>query len=284
MNYENISIRVDYRKVGAIHTEYQPTMTTYVLDSFQDKLRPAVVICAGGGYESRSPREGEPIAMRFLAAGINAFVLHYSVAPARYPSAVLELAAAVMTVRENAEQWGVDASCVFIAGFSAGGHLCATLGTLWDEPLFTGALKHNGIDKPWKPSGAILGYPVISMTETPHIGSRLNLLGEDATAEDFEALSLEKRVTGKTVPVFLWHTAEDKDVPVEHALMFGASLCRARVPFEMHIFESGVHGLALCDVTTATEKTQIVPENGDWIRLAILWMTKHKDAVNLCAW
>ena len=210
--------------------------------------------------------------MRFLAAGMHAFVLQYSVAPSRYPSAVLELAAAVKLVRENAENFGICSDQIYIAGFSAGGHLCATLGTLWGESVFEKAL--GGESHDWRPNGMILSYPVITMGEYTHQGSRNCLLGPDATPEMINALSLENRVTPNTVPAFLWHTFEDGSVPAENSLSFALALKRAGVPFELHMYEKGGHGLSLCDVTTAQGSEHIVPDNAGWMEQAIRWIRR----------
>ena len=279
MLHECHKIQVDYAKAGANQDGFMPKLYTYILDRsealpFQQK-RPAVIICPGGGYHFKSDREAEPVAMRFLAAGIHAFVLQYSVAPSRYPSSALELAAAVQLVRENAENWGILPDRIFIAGFSAGGHLCATLGTLWDESVFEKAFDfQRGRDKSWRPDGMILCYPVISFGEYGHKGSRDNLLGPDASSEQAHKLSLETRVGPGTVPAFLWHTFEDSSVPVENSLQFALALRKAKVPFEMHIYEKGGHGLSLCDETTSQYENQLVPDDADWIQLAIRWVKR----------
>lgn len=280
MRYKEIKVNVEYHKVDAQQDGYQPKLYAYLLDQSPElpdiTTRPAVIICPGGGYIFKSDREAEPIAMRLLAAGIHAFVLQYSVAPSRYPSAALELAAAVRLVRQNAIEFAVDTNRVFIMGFSAGGHLCATLGTLWDEPVFEQAF---GIEqgKNWRPDGMLLSYPVITMGEFAHKGSRDSLLGANASRERTDALSLEKRVNPKTPPTFLWHTVNDDTVPVENSLLFATALRKAEVPFEMHLYESGVHGLSLCDETTAEDEHQLAPDNAGWMELAIRWMKRSED-------
>ena len=280
MLHDRIEIRVDYEKVGAIHPGSSPLLYTYLLDKSKElplhAERPAVIICPGGSYMFTSDREAEPVAMRFLAAGFHAFVLRYSVVPSRYPCAVLELAAAVKFVRENAQRWGIDAHQIHIAGFSAGGHLCATLGTLWDEPLFEKVFDFSGEgEKSWRPDGMILSYPVITMGEHTHLKSRDSLLGPDASNEQILKLSLETRVSGHTVPAFLWHTYEDGAVPVENSLQFAAALRRAKVPFEMHIYETGGHGLSLCDETTAQSDVHLQPDNANWMQMAVRWIKRR---------
>ena len=282
MRYECLKISVNYEKADAHQVGGQPVLQAWLLEKspelLQNNKRPAVIVCPGGGYAYRSGREGEPIAMRFLAGGMHAFVLQYSVAPSRYPSAALELAAAVKLVRENAENFGILTDQIYIAGFSAGGHLCATLGTLWEEPVFEKALGGKGGD--WRPNGMILCYPVITMGEYTHQGSRDCLLGPDACAEIIDALSLEKRVSAKTVPAFLWHTYEDGAVPAENSLLFALALKRFCVPFELHVYEKGGHGLALCDITTAQGSEHLVPDNAGWMDLAIRWIWRKAGMVD----
>lgn len=277
MLHECIPVQVDYKKANAEQDGYQPLLYTYVLDGSDSmplmRERPAVIICPGGGYTFKSPREAEPIAMRFLAAGVHAFVLQYSVAPSRYPSAMLELAAAVKLVREKAGEWGIKPQCVYIAGFSAGGHLCASLGTLWKEPLLQESL--GGDAALWRPDGMILCYPVITFGPYGHQGSKNSLLGDSASPEAAQALSLENRVDADTVPAFLWHTYEDGAVPVENALLFSAALRRVGVPFELHIYEKGCHGLSLCDETTAQSDAHLKPDDAGWMALAVRWVKRH---------
>lgn len=277
MRCEKQTIQVDYARVNAIQAGDMPVLTSYQLDASLEipasHMRPAVIICPGGGYHFTSDREAEPVAMRFLATGIHAFVLRYSVQPSRYPTAVLELAAAVKLVRENASAYGVIPEQIYIAGFSAGGHLCATLGTLWDEPLFKQAFGSNDAAA-WRPNGMILSYPVITMGAFTHQGSRDNLLGKDAAPAKINELSLETRVTDKTVPTYLWHTVEDGAVPVENTLQFATALRKANVSFEMHLFESGGHGLSLCDYTTMHGPEQLVPDDASWMEMAIRWILR----------
>ena len=277
MLYQSIPVEVDYEKAGATRPGLQPTLLCYALSPSDElpalRKRPAVVLCPGGAYCFRSDREAEPVAMRYLAAGVHVFVLAYSVAPARYPCAALELAQAVRMIRQNADAWHVLPDQVYVSGFSAGGHLAASLGTLWDEPVFHQAFPEGAS---WRPDGMLLCYPVISLREFQHEGSCRALLGELADGPMRDALSLETRVTAKTPPAFLWHTADDGDVPVENSLRFAAALRRAGVSFELHIYEHGVHGLSLCDETTSASPGQIVPDAAGWMALALRWIKRRQ--------
>lgn len=276
MIYKEMNVEAAYEKAGADHGKYQPRLFGYMYsDSEELKMsgkRPAVIICPGGAYQFKSDREAEPVAMRFLAAGMQAFVLQYSAAPSRYPCAVLELATSVAMVREHAREWGIDPEKIFICGFSAGGHLCASLGTLWKNEIFTQVFGTENLN--YKPSGMILCYPVITMGEFTHKESRANLTGTDGSTELSEKLSLEKQVTADTLPTFIWHTQEDNAVPVENTLLFTCALRKYRVPFELHIYEKGGHGLSLCDETTAGNQDQIVPDNAGWIDHAVRWLKR----------
>jgi acetyl esterase/lipase len=277
MRYERIAITGENTQAG------WPRLDAYLLDTTDEnphfRSRPAIVICPGGGYEFVSKREGEPVAMRFLAAGFHTFVLHYSVAPARFPTALMELAEAVKTVRENAADWKIADNRIFIMGFSAGGHLCATLGTLWNHPMLESAFGTAAGQKPWKPDGMLLCYPVLTMGEFTHAGSRANLLGEQPPSEILSLLSLETQVNETAVPAFLWHTEDDGAVPVENSLQYAAALRKAGVPFELHIYQTGPHGLSLCDETTSYTENLMVPDAAGWIDLAIAWVKRQGTKV-----
>lgn len=278
MIHKKIEIQVDYKKADAVWDGTPVYLYTYAMEESPElpnsKKRPAVVICPGGAYRFKSDREAEIVAMRYLSKGIQAFVLQYSVAPSRYPSAMLELASAVAYVRTHAKEYYVDPEKIVIAGFSAGGHLCACLGNLWDEPVISQVLGEQYQEQEWKPDGMILSYPVITMGEFTHEESRELLLGEDFTQDMVEMTSMEKRVSEKTVPAFLWHTQEDESVPVENSLDFAVALRKNKVPFELHIYEIGPHGLSLCDDTVDDGNRVFPADNSNWIEMAIRWLKR----------
>lgn len=280
MIYKEMEIQVDYEKAGAEHGKYKPMLYGYIMNATEEisisGKRAAVIICPGGAYRFKSDREAEPIAMRFLGAGIQSFVLQYSVAPSRFPCAMLELAKSVSIVREHAKEWGIDEDKIYICGFSAGGHLCASLGTLWKDKILTSVFGDK--DCSYRPNGMILSYPVISSGEFAHQESCDLLIGNEPSEELIEKISLDKQVTRDTVPTFIWHTKADEGVPVENTLLFSCALQKNQVPFELHIYENGVHGLALCDETTAGHPQQIVPDNADWINKAICWLKRENHA------
>lgn len=237
--------------------------------------RPAVIICPGGGYEFCSTREAEPVAFQFLAMDCQAFVLQYSTAPSVFPEALLELAAAVALLRENEEDWHIDICRIFLCGFSAGGHLAASLGVFWDRDFVFGPLGLTAFDV--RPDGLILAYPVISSGVYAHEGSFVCLTGGDAGLR--ELLSLENQAGPQVPPVFLWHTDTDATVPVENSLLFAMALKKAGVSMELHIFPTGRHGLALASEETAKEEddgrgSYVVPGCQIWTKLAGQWLSR----------
>lgn len=251
------------------------TLTTYILNNTReingDRTRPMVIICPGGGYRFVSEREAEPVALQLLAQGIHVAILRYTVYPAKFPTAITQLAKAVAYVRDNAKEWHIRKDKIVIAGFSAGGHLVASLGTLWQEQFLADIMqmpKEN-----YKPDGMILSYPVITSGEYAHRDSFVALL-QDRYDELIDKLSLEKRVTENTPPAFVWHTFEDGLVPVENSLYFTQAMNEKKIPFELHIYPKGGHGLSL-----ATEETRYFEDKGplqkecqNWITMAGTWV------------
>lgn len=206
-----------------------------------NRRRPGVLILPGGGYEHVSAREGEPVALHLLPAGYQAFVLQYSVDAVRFPVALREAAMAMRYIRENARELAVDDRQVAAVGFSAGGHLCGTLGTLFDCP----EVADIGPAAILRPDALGLCYPVAVSWGNTHEGSFLNLCGEDQQL--WQRLSLEKLVRSDMPPVFLWHTRNDGCVPVRNSLLMAQALEEAQVDFAMHIYRDGQHGLSTAD-------------------------------------
>ncbi|MCI9147540.1 MAG: alpha/beta hydrolase [Hungatella sp.] len=251
------------------------TVAAYLLDwqeGEQKRMRPAVVICPGGGYHKLSEREGEPVAMEYLAMGYHAFVLRYTVAPGRFPQGLLELASLVAHIRDHGEEWGVDPAKVVVSGFSAGGHLACSLGVFWNREFVYGPIGRRAEEI--RPDGMILCYPVITSGAYCHPGSFENLLGEEAGDEKKRRLvSLEMQAGPHTPKTFLWHTAKDATVPVQNALLFAEALAANGVNVEFHLFPSGGHGLSLArEDTSRGEESLVEPRCQCWIRLAGEWM------------
>ncbi|WP_461214882.1 alpha/beta hydrolase [Lacticaseibacillus sp. GG6-2] len=228
-----------------LHLTVQPEgspsakLTAYLPERLDEQTRPAIVICPGGGYRFVSPREAEPVALKFVTQGFAAFVLDYAVAPVRYPHALRQLAEAVALVRAHTAEWGLTPQRLIVAGFSAGGHLAASLACMAADPVLTEAGYQPAISRP---DGLLLCYPVITSGPLAHRDSFNNLLGEGVEAS---AQSLEKRVSAQNPPTFIWTTADDGAVPAANTLMFASALQAAKVPYELHVFPHGHHGLSL---------------------------------------
>ncbi|MBQ9735392.1 MAG: alpha/beta hydrolase [Clostridia bacterium] len=243
---------------------------------FADPFADALLILPGGGYGFVSmDREGDPMAVAFSALGFRTFVLNYSVLEgARFPAPLVEASVAMHYIKANAKKYGIDPERVFVLGFSAGGHLAASLGTLWRR-----VWREEKLDMPEganRPAGMILSYPVISWFEGTHKGTFYHAMGrEDFTEEEIAAISLDQQVSEETCPAFLWHTADDPGVSVENSLKMASALAKAGIYHEMHIFPHGGHGLA-----TATRVTVGVAESDPriarWPALAAEWMKTVK--------
>ncbi len=249
------------------------TLTAYVADEGWKK-RDAMLVIPGGGYGVVcDDREGEPIALAFLARGVNAFVLKYSVGEkAKFPRPLCEASVAMAYIKDHAEEFHVDADRVFCVGFSAGGHLAASLGTFWHLPAATEATGHPyGYNKP---RGTVLCYPVITGFEKAHKDSFYNLLGTSAPTEEELALySVEKHIDERSAPAFLMHTSDDGLVPVENSLYAAEAFAASKVPFEMHIYPHGPHGVALGDWQTARGMAGYDnPAIARWVEDAVRWM------------
>lgn len=224
-------------------------LISYVPDNFpdlgEDRRRPALIVCPGGGYHFLSDREGEPVALRFAGLGYAVFILHYHVPPqGRYPIPQRQLLAAIDYVRTNCDSYHVMEHAIVVMGFSAGGHLAGCGGILWNKPEIYRPLKKKS--SAFRPDGMVLCYPVVTSGPMAHRESFENLLG-DQYEEKLDAVSLEKHVTKRTPPAFLWHTADDTTVPVENTLLLVQALRARGVPVESHIFPHGIHGQSLAD-------------------------------------
>ncbi len=245
--------------------EDRPRLTPYLLDGTGP--HPMVLVCPGGGYNHRAPHEGEPVARWLNDIGAGAAVLDYRVAPYRYPAALQDALRAVRLVRSKAAEWRVDARRVAILGFSAGGHVAASASTLYDEA----ALDPDGpVDtQPSRPDASILCYPVITFSDARHDGSMRALLGPERADDPAwrERLSLERRVTPRTPPAFLWATADDPAVPVVNSLRYAEALAATGVPVGLHVFPHGPHGVGL-----GREGDRACPAVTVWTDLCEAWL------------
>lgn len=277
MNIEKIKLNVPYEKFDCKKDNFEAVLTAYV-DEDCSKKKPAVIVCPGGAYFFRCDREGEPVAKEYAECGIRAFMLDYSVIPNVFPAALMELAAAIKYVRENANKYGVDVDEIYICGFSAGGHLCGSMATLYNKGFLEAAL--DTTKDMIKPNGAILSYPVITAGEYTHHDSCVNLLGMDKVWESsyYKYISLEKQVDEETSPVFIWTTYRDTLVPMENSMLLVSALRNANVDVEFHLFPVGDHGLS-------TASKNVMLESGEaplyeyvhrWFELSVNWIKNRK--------
>ena len=251
-----------------------PTLTAYVPENmhemdWSDKKHPSILVCPGGGYAYVSAREAEPIAINVLSWGYNAFVLNYSCAPHSFPTQLLEVAAAMELIHENANEWHVDTDRIAIMGFSAGGHLAAHYSNCYDIPEVRAVFPDS---KPVRAS--VLGYPVITADPAHrHEDTFLNLTGHEVISpEDVENFSLEKKVTDRTPPAFIWHTAEDACVPVMNSILYAQALAAYKKFFAVHIYSFGYHGLSTADGLACWPLDEAQKATHNWLRDAKDWL------------
>lgn len=237
-------------------------MTTYLLDT--DKPLPCIVVYPGGGYRIRAPHEGEPIAEFFNRRGFHAVVVEYRVAPNRDPAPLADAQRAIRLVRHHAKEWNVDPDKIVVCGSSAGGHLSAC--TLVYPETYPEVPTDEIDTLDCRPNGAVLCYTLTDVgVEIGHVASGLRLLGEERYLKHGKEMCLSQYITDKTPPVFFFHTSDDQTVNVRNSLTFATALRDHNVPFEMHIFPHGVHGVGIC------EKDPVVHQ---WARLAADWIKR----------
>jgi acetyl esterase/lipase len=242
-----------------------PTLTVYLPETSHGSGA-AVVVCPGGGYGGLAGHEGADYARFLNEQGIAGFVLKYRLGSAgyRHPIMLQDAARAVRLIRSRAADWEIDANRIGIMGSSAGGHLASTLVTHFDAGQPDAA---DPIDRQSsRPDLGILCYAVITLGEFTHQGSKQNLLGNEPSNDLVRLLSNELQVTTNTPPCFVWHTWEDQAVPVENSLQFAAALRKAQVPFDLHVYEKGSHGIGLGSRQPSPEKRH------PWTRDLSFWL------------
>ena len=206
-------------------------------------VRPLVVVLPGGGYGGRAGHEGAPIAAWLNEIGLHAVVCNYRVYPWLYPTPLIDAQRAVRLTRAHAAEWGVDPARIGVLGFSAGGHLACAVANFGDDGEAGAAEPVARCSS--RVQALISCYAVVSSGSRGHAGSFRNLLGEKPAPELLHRLSLENSVTAANPPAFIWHTANDGAVPVANALLYAEALDAAKVPFALHIYPNGRHGLGL---------------------------------------
>ncbi|HEU6449204.1 MAG TPA: alpha/beta hydrolase [Verrucomicrobiae bacterium] len=243
-----------------------PAITPYLCGS--NATGAAMVICPGGGYQHLAPHEGNDYALWLNQHGVTCFVLRYRLGSSdyHYPAEFQDGERAIRWVRAHAGEYKIDPHRIGIMGSSAGGHLASMLLTHFDsgKPGSSDEIEQQSS----RPDLGILCYPVITMGEFTHKGSRENLLGKNPSHEMIQFLSSELQVKPNTPPCFLWATFEDKTVPVENTLMFAEALRKNRVPFALHIYQNGGHGMGLAD------KPPFLHPH-PWAADCLFWLREH---------
>ena len=234
----------------------------------EDRLLPAMIICPGGGYGMVSDREAEPVALEYFTAGYNVFVLTYSVGEgAKNFQPLCQLAATMAHVRKHADEWKVLSDKIAVCGFSAGGHLAGSLGTLYNEQKFLEVWNRS---EDIRPNAMVLCYPVITADEFAHKGSIKNVSGSEEGTEEYAWFGLNNHVDSTTPPTFLWHLATDTCVPVENSIAMAKALSAEKVPFELHILPEGWHGMSTCTKEVGADDAYI----SRWVEWSVTWLGK----------
>ena len=252
------------------------TFCTRMGEAHDTLPRPAIIVCPGGAYEWCCPRDAEPVALRLLPYGFQTFVLNYSIGDkAVYPAPLRDLSKAVCHVRDNAEEYNVDPDKIFVMGFSAGGHLSAAYGVFWNTEMaqFDGMIKGSN-----KPTGVAPCFPVITADPaTGHRYSYSKICGGDEFVDSLaDKYNPSLHVSEDTVPMFLWHTFEDEAVPVASSLIMADALNRAKIPFELHIFPHGGHGMVLANEESAGRNEKLVdPHTAKWVEMLVCWLRER---------
>lgn len=275
-------------------------LTTYIQSG---KKRPAILVCPGGAYLTCADSEGEPVALAFAAMGYHAFVLRYSVygeeafakglqnveskENCQYPRPMQDIGCAMMIIKDHANEWGLDAERVVICGFSAGAHNCAMYANNWFNPVITDYFKRDA--ELFRPIACILGYGLsdyIFLNEENKKASQSDRMFFEASNTAFLGsanvgndklleVSPARNVSNQTPPMFLWATSTDQLVPVQHTVRMAHALADAKIPFEMHVFEEGPHGLSLATHASAEALSQLYPDVAKWVGLADAWLQKR---------
>ena len=251
-------------------------MTAYTIDDYgycKGRIRPAMLVIGGGGYSFVSEREKEPIAIAYLNQGFNVFVLDYSVAPVCYPTQLIEGCMAVAYIRENADRYLVDKEHICAIGFSAGGHFCGMLATLYGEQIVKETLGKHAEN--CRLDGVILSYAVLSAYGKIHQGSIKNITGGDE--EIRKKMDIPAMVTENSVPAFIWTTVDDGCVPSESSLLMAMAYKEKGVPFDFHMFQTGCHGLSLAtkEVAPPTSGMHVNVPVQAWLPLSVTWLNSR---------
>lgn len=264
---ETIQIRLHEKPTGALLQTYFMDMSEELLNSTK---RPAVLLMPGGAYRYTSDREAEPLAIRLNAMGFQVAVLRYSCAPAAYPQALLEAAAAFQLLKDTSSAWHIDEEHIFIMGCSAGGHLAASFGIHWNQPVITDFFHRADL----RPFAQILCYPLITAGAATHEESMRNLLQNQYDNPQMrDRVSLELLVHPDVPRTFLWHTYSDPTVSVQNSLLFAAALVQQGILCEFHMYDKGAHGLSTAGkLSQRSDGAKLQPECAGWMDLLETWV------------
>ena len=256
-----------------------------------NKKYPVMVVVPGGAYMWTSDREAEPIASEFFAKDYHAVVVHYDTEGLEayqgkeknelpknpvsvFPNPLVELAEAISIVRKNAKEWAVDEDRISVLGFSAGGNLAGLLGTYWTEDWLEELVGNK--KSLYKPNYLVLAYAaldLITTSEESEVPVSLAITGNiNASKEKLRKVSPSYHVNEHTPPSFIWHTLEDTLVPANNALKFATAMAEHNRPYELHIYEKGVHGVALGDSRTSRKENQSNKHAASWVNLLLGWL------------
>lgn len=274
MRYEKIHLNSCFPELGEQGAD--PVLELYLPENLsemhrEEQKRPCLVVLPGGAYAFCSRREAEPIALHFLPEGFNVFVLTYSTAPLRFPTQLREVAAVMELIYRHQDDWNCDAEQIVLMGFSAGGHLAGHYATQYQcnevRQLFPNS---KGVQ------AAILSYPVVTADPSfSHRGSFVNLLGHEPDEQEVLRFSNHLHVSDQTPPTFLWHTSADGSVPVKNSLVFANALAEHKIPFELHIYPYGVHGLATSDAESCQNINADTEHDHQWLAAVKRWLKTY---------
>ncbi len=260
-----------YGKIKFDEKDEKAFLETYVAEEIEGFVRKAILVIPGGAYSSVCAyREGEPIAQAFVSHGYNAFVLHYTVSENPFPSHLIQASKAIKHIKDNALKYNIDPENIFVVGFSAGGHLAATLGTMWHKDEI-----YKEIDMPFgynKPKGMMLIYPVITGKYYNAQSFENLLMKEELSEKDIEITSAASAVSDMTSPAYIFHTSNDELVDVRHSLALANALAENDIRFEMHIYPDGPHGIALGnEITKCGVDKWCNAAISEWVNNAVVW-------------
>lgn len=246
---------------------------------WQPKSRPAILIIPGGGYLNIADSENEPLAITYLAAGYNAFVLNYSTGDkSEYPTPLIEASKAIIELRKNCIQYNIDPNKIVVCGLSAGAHLAGLLATQYFTPLLTDTL---GVSSNiLRPDALIFAYPLFDLKlYNDGVEEKGKIFGKMLWDEKANVNSLDN-IHEEMPPVFIWHTRDDPIVPSNQSLMLATKLAQFGIPYELHMFNIGDHGLSTCNGLSLYGKIGLrdYPVNVDkWVEMSINWVNSLFD-------